>query len=275
MSVAMEIGSRLPLGRELPAAALVEAEGDLHVWRIGLQADRAAMRHLKAILAPEEKARASGYRFESDARRFIVGRASLRRILGHYLLRNPAQIELVRGPWGKPELAGSGKARRVKFNASGSDDTGLVAVAIDREVGVDIESLRTMPELESIVERFFTASEKGAFRARSAEGRRDFFFRCWTRKEALAKAVGRGLTLPLERIETQAGIVGATPSVRIAGVPRARWRVRDLAPGAGFAAALAVGDARSLGRPRRRPMAGADADGDAFDWESIDGFLME
>src|SRR5208283_3276904 len=96
-------------------------------------------------------------------RRFIMCRGALRLVLGQLVDSPPEAITLRFGPGGKPELAGPcppGNVAFLRFNVTHSDDLALIGISIDRELGVDLERLRTISEAARIVESYFTAAEQ-------------------------------------------------------------------------------------------------------------------
>lgn len=194
---------------------------------------------MERTLAPDEIARARRLATETLRHRFVVGRALQRDIVGRYLGLAPSDIRLSAGPKGKPTIdQGSG----LRFNASNAAGMALVAVAWHREVGVDVEALRPMPDADALVERFFAPGERQAFRALPSSEREVEFFRCWTRKEAYLKAIGAGLSLPLGHFEVTVGNHEPPRLVHVDDDPGApeRWSLRDVEPGAGYVGAIAM-----------------------------------
>jgi 4'-phosphopantetheinyl transferase len=127
----------------------------------------------------------------------------------------------------------------VRFNLSHSGDRALLAVALDVDVGVDIEAMRPEVEFRAIAERMFSAAERAAF-ARLADGElAPAFYRVWTRKEAFIKLLGDGLSFPLEDFDVSLDEDGGLDACR--GHDRARFRVSSLPAAPGHAAALATG----------------------------------
>ena len=119
--------------------------------------------------------------------RNLLPRAALRDVLERY---TAGELEFAHGPHGKPYLP---NAPRIRFNLSHSGGVSLVAVALDVEVGVDIERLRPMPDCLAVAERFFAPGDAAALAETPAvEREREFFVR-WTRAEAMWKARGIGL----------------------------------------------------------------------------------
>jgi len=171
-------------------------------------------------------------------RRRVVARAALRVALGRHLDRPPGSLELALGPGGKPRLVGAADRDEVFFNLARSGDLCLIAISEDGPVGVDVEEVRDVPELESLVRSRFAASEAAAILERSGEERLSAFYRCWTRKEACVKALGAEIGPSLESVVVS---VGDQPALLSAPGARAgEWSLFDLALGEGVAGALAV-----------------------------------
>lgn len=212
------------------------------MWRVGLDPSPARRRRLALTLSREERERAARLRLDRDRRRFVVARGGLRMILGEYLGVDPGEVEIGRSERGKPRLTRDGTGLR--FSLSRSGELALCAVAWDREVGVDVERLRPIADALEIAEHFFSERERQALRRRDDERRQRAFFRVWTRKEAWLKACGVGLTLPLDRVEVS---VEEDEPARLLSVPddsspASCWSLHELAPSAGYLAALAVAE---------------------------------
>jgi 4'-phosphopantetheinyl transferase len=159
---------------------------EVNIWRVDLNEPSGPLRKL---LAADELSRAERFVFDRDRNRFIVSRATLRRIWAGRLSVAPRSITFRQGPYGKLALATFAELR---FNVSHSGDRGLIALAVGREIGVDIESLRGPTNLFEIVATFFSPAERAALEALSSADRHYAFFACWTRKEAYLKALGLG-----------------------------------------------------------------------------------
>lgn len=156
---------------------------------------------LGELLAPGERARAARFLLPGLAAHFTVAHARLRQLLSPLLGIAPAGIEFATGAHGKPRLAGAAAGADIHFNLSHSGSFGLVGWARHHEIGVDIEAWRPMRDEAALVRRFFSAAEIAAYEALPPAQRSEGFFNCWTRKEAYVKAVGRGLTLPLDSFD--------------------------------------------------------------------------
>ena len=217
-------------------------DGEIHIWSFSLELDDACA---EAVLSVWEAARAARFRFVHDRRRFVNGRASLRFILGSYLDKPAAELLFSYGPTGKPALAGPHGQEGLTFNLSHSEDRALLAVARRSRLGVDLERVQAFPDLNAVAARFFAAEEVRMLAKIDPSLRTQAFFAIWTRKEALLKAFGAGLSLPLDEfcVSTDplqpARIMSSTCSQLEPG----RWSLADVDPGdgtVGFRAALAI-----------------------------------
>lgn len=183
-----------------------------------LDASPNELRALEACLSPDEVRRADRFFFQRHRRRYVVARARLRQLLGERLGLAPQEIALVYGANGKPRLADEA----MRFSVSHSGEIALFAFSKAREVGVDIEALRPIDSADAIAAHILSQRERRAYAA--ARDKVAAFLRFWTRKEALAKAIGDGLTIAPEKLD---------PS-RAPG-----WRVHSFSPLRGFIAAVA------------------------------------
>jgi 4'-phosphopantetheinyl transferase len=225
-----------------PPAVLELNSPAVHVWLAELDVPAPRLERLRETLSAEEQARAERFRFERDRAHFIAARAVLRAILGRYLGRAPAELTFTYNAYGKPDVAGDRGEPPLRFNQSDSHGRALYAVTRGREVGVDLEFIRPEVVRERIAENFFSPHELAALRALPAELQPRGFFHCWTRKEAFIKARGLGLSLPLDQFDVTLA-PGEPPALLHAQddpQAAARWTMRDLDAGEGFAAALVV-----------------------------------
>jgi len=219
------------------------AEGEVHVWRAPLDLPSEAREPLAGTLAPDELARAARFRSPRDRDRSVAARGILRALLGRCLDVAPASLRFGYGPHGKPSLAiGGAPAADIRFNVTHAGGQALYAVARGREVGIDLEPIRDLPDADEVAARFFSPREAAALRALPPERRMAGFFACWTRKEAYVKARGAGLALPLASFSV--AVDPERPAALLAAAAPDgdddRWSLHDLRPGAGLAAALAV-----------------------------------
>jgi 4'-phosphopantetheinyl transferase len=227
---------------KLPPLDLELMADEIHIWFAVLGQPVSGVHRYIQTLSIEERIRAEHFHSERDRKNFIVRRGILRTILGFYLNVEPNQLRFRCGKNGKPELADTFANGTVHFNLSHSEGVALFAFARDLEIGVDVEYMRDISEMEQIAEQFFSVHEKRVFRTLPKNEKKEAFFNCWTRKEAFIKAVGDGLSRPLDSFDVT--LVRGEPArlLRIEEDSNAafRWSIQDLKPALGFAAALAV-----------------------------------
>ena len=172
----------------------------VHVWKIVLDRDcpgRSA--EMAVLLSTDEANRAARMPDTGDRSRFMAGRAVLRDLAGEYVNRRPESLEFTYGPNGKPLLVGSNLPAHIHFNVSHSGDVILVAFA-RRDVGVDIEKRRNNTDCKTIARRFFGTLEIEGLDGMPRRLAMNAFYRCWTRKEALVKAMGGGMFRDMKKI---------------------------------------------------------------------------
>lgn len=149
---------------------------DIHIWRAALDLPSTRVEELKEKLSIEERIRADRFRFERDRDRFIVGVGILRTILGDYLSVAPSELGFSYGEHGKPRLSDVFGNKVVHFNMSHSEGLALYVFSRDHEAGVDLERTRDFPEMEQIVEQFFSVKERVVFNALPISKKRKTFF---------------------------------------------------------------------------------------------------
>lgn len=204
----------------------------------GVEAVSAAER----VLGRRERLRAASFVAERDRRRFVVARARLRELLGSRLGVAPEAIELVYGPHGKPALGPAFADSDIRFNVAHSGDVAAYVLTRGLEVGIDVEVVRDIPEADRIAAGLFARAESEAYRLLDPLDRQLAFFRCWTRKEALLKALGDGIGLRLDRCAVSLAPGEPARILEIDGVPgdRCGFTLADFAPGRGLLGAVAV-----------------------------------
>lgn len=218
--------------------------GDVHVWCVRL--DGGELARAGDVLSHDERSRAARFHFEHDARRFSRSHQALRTILARYLDVEPAMLRFAAGPHGKPALD---PPSLLRFNLSHSGERALVALAWGREVGVDIEDRRDpkrqhhdAASLLALARATFSDAEVQMLEALEPPAVERAFFRCWTRKEAFVKAMGRGLSLDLRSfdVSVEEGAADALVATRPDAHLLQHFSVRGLDVGEPYEAALAV-----------------------------------
>ena len=146
----------------------------------------------ETLLTDEERDRAQRFVGPLLQRRFVAARAQLRALLGDHLGRDPRSLVFLLNEFGKPRLADH---PGVHFSLSHSQDRALLAVSDGPEIGADLEMMRAVDHLD-LARRYFHPDEVGAIERHRDP--RQAFFQIWTLKEAVVKAIGLGLSLPLD-----------------------------------------------------------------------------
>jgi 4'-phosphopantetheinyl transferase len=215
---------------------------DVHVWRVRLDVRGSAFDHLLGVLSDQERDRARRFRFDHLQQHYTIAHGALRVLLGRYLSVAPDRLRFGEGSHGKPQLImPSGPPAAVRFNLSHSTDLAVVAVAADRDVGVDIEALRPVPEMEEIARRYFSDREAIDLMQSAGDAREQNFFRIWTRKEAFIKAIGEGLSCPLDSFAVSFDRDDEARVIQLRGDADAAraWQLHPFQPALGYAGALA------------------------------------
>jgi 4'-phosphopantetheinyl transferase len=223
-------------------ARLALSEDEVHLWRVDLEAVGAEESHWQTLLSPDEVTRAARFHFARDRQRFVAARAWLRRILANYLAMDARDVVFAYSKKEKPSLGPAHEGRGVSFNVTHSGGIALLAFALRREIGVDVEQVRRDLDLEALARRFFSTHEQNQIAALPADEKVEAFFRCWTRKEAYIKATGDGLSLPLSQFDVSlaAGETNALLVTRPDGAEAGRWRLQDVSAGEGYVGAICV-----------------------------------
>jgi 4'-phosphopantetheinyl transferase len=205
----------------------VPEAGRVEVWHAGLDEHRARLPALASALSDDERARAGRFRRAADQEAFTLRRGLLRELVGSYLGLEPAAVRFAYGRWDKPFVDGE-----LSFNASSSGRHALFAFARGRGVGVDVERMRELPDMDEVAARIMSARELATYRGQW--DRLGAFYAVWTQKEAYAKALGDGFAAPLDAFDVP---LRAAPGT--ATVVRGR-RIEALPAPPGFAAAVAA-----------------------------------
>lgn len=218
------------------------APDEIHVWRAALDQPAAEVTQFAGLLTADEQLRANRFHFEQDRQRFIVGRGILRTLLGRYLGCPGSELKFSYGPCGKPALASLATEPPLYFNLAHSGGLAVIALAYHQDLGVDVEQIRPITDMEQIVRRFFAAPEQAALLGLPVEQRQEAFFNGWTRKEACLKALGDGLARPLDQfcVSLVPGEPARLLSISEDETDASRWFLRSFNPAPGYVAAVAV-----------------------------------
>lgn len=200
------------VGRSFALRSLTPPHPAIALWLCDLDRDSAEVDAFARCLSPEERTRAAHFGPDLLRNRWIVGRATLRQLLGSASGVDPADIRLARGVRGRPELAGP---RQFDFNVSHTDGVALIgighALPDQARIGVDIERADRAVNADRLARKFLTERERTMLSSMTADERRLAFLRVWTCKEAMSKATGDALSAPFGRIDVD---IGGAPTPR-------------------------------------------------------------
>jgi 4'-phosphopantetheinyl transferase len=210
------------------------------VWLARLDPDVDQVGRCASVLSRGEQQRAGRFHFERDRRRFVVTRGILRTLLGGCLAVAPDAIAFGYGKNGKPFVASENTS--IHFNVSHSHERALYAISRSHALGVDIEYLNRDVDCNGLARRFFTRCEYSELQRIPESGRKHAFLSCWTHKEAVIKATGDGLSLPLDQFNVTVALED-TPRVLdfVGSAKRASdWDLYAIDVGAEYVATVAT-----------------------------------
>lgn len=179
---------------------LVADAANIDVWLAYYRDISDAQLHAeyRSLLTEEERGKEFRFYFPDDQRRYLVTRALVRTVLSRYLDVAPTQWRFENNRYGRPAISNLSNAEcGLCFNISHTK--GLIALGITRgrELGVDVENVRTREVSIDIADRFFARPEVDELASVPRERQQDRFFEYWTFKESYIKARGMGLSIPL------------------------------------------------------------------------------
>ncbi len=225
-----------------PPADIRLPENEVHVYAAALDVPQAKLDAFWQTLTTDEQARAQQFYFEHDRHHYIVARGLLRLLNGRYLSTPPSHIQFTYGQHGKPALAAQHhhKNQILEFNLSHSHGMALIGFSWNRPLGVDIEPVRFIKDGDQIAKRFFSAWEYEQYTAVSPQDKPQAFFNCWTRKEAYIKAIGDGLSCPLNAFDLTLTPGKPATLLRVRGsqVEAKKWQLHSLQPRPNFVGAI-------------------------------------
>jgi 4'-phosphopantetheinyl transferase len=199
------------IGTEKPSFENLKLHS-FHVWKMPLTTTDEELHTLESILDENEKKQAQAFVIEQVRKNFIAAHGNLRKVLAMYLNLNSQEVEFNFSQYKKPYLI---QNREIQFNLSHSHDMAVVAVAFNKPIGIDIESLhRNNIDFIGLAKNTFTAQEFLQLEQADPENTKHYFYTLWTQKEAIIKAIGKGFYYPLDKF-----IVSATGDIKTITLP--------------------------------------------------------
>lgn len=172
-------------------------KGEIHIWSISLNSDNAFFERCKESLTDAERERIHYYNFKQVQDHFIISQGGLRLLLSSYLNIEPQKIQIRKHAKGKPYIADD---TSLCFNVSNSGKYCVYAFSRSGEVGIDIEEVRPLSDIDDLIDKNFTENEKHYIN-KNQKDRIENFFQFWTVKEAYLKAIGEGMRLTPDSLE--------------------------------------------------------------------------
>jgi len=228
---------RATLNHEMGTAFAINAL-EVHLWAVKIEPDDTVAAAFRPLLSADEVSRAIRFKFGHLSNAYTICRGAVRFLLGRYLNVEPSSIKLHYKAKGKPVIA---SPTRLDFNLSHTD--GMMVCGLTRacDIGVDVERLRPLSDIQTLANEFFCPEEADELLSLAEDQRISAFYRCWTRKEAYIKAVGEGLSTPLHSFRVTINPTEAARFVHIhrdANLARS-WRLSEIELGDPYIAALA------------------------------------
>lgn len=233
---------KLPVVWHTPTNMPLFSKNEVHVWCADLCLAGEHIELLQQVLSVDERERADRFHLRRHKRRYTVGRGFLRNLLGQYLDKDPRSIEFSYSSRGKPSLKQQPVRRNLYFNVSHSQELVLYAIASKPLVGIDVEHIRLMSDVENMAKRYFFSNEYNRIVAMKEEDEKSrAFFNYWTCKEAYLKATGEGIS-GLDKIEVSLASSGKISLKNESQDPSEKrdWLVTQISPKREYSAALVI-----------------------------------
>lgn len=225
-----------------PASNLSLSNHEIHIWRASLNLSPQKIEQLEQTLSEDERSRANRFRFPHLKDRFIAARGNLRKILSFYLQIESDCLQFEYSSRGKPQLAANLNKLSLQFNLSHSQDLALYGFSINQKIGIDLEYLRSISDIEKLAQRFFSEREYELINQSDLNLKQQVFFQFWTAKEAYLKATGEGLVDSLSEIEF---LIKPDQSISLQSVhsntkAAQNWLIDNFIPASDYIATFAV-----------------------------------
>jgi 4'-phosphopantetheinyl transferase len=172
--------------------------GEIHIWSTTIDESYGKLLS-QSFLSVNEKRNAARYAYDIDTYLFSIRHNMLRIILGDYLNCDPSKIKFNSNHYQKPHIAHPNTL--IQFNISASSNRFVAAFCLQHTIGVDIELIRPIDEIPQLINDYFTSDESDWVNAQPVDKMFSAFFQIWSRKEALVKAMGKGLNIELKKVD--------------------------------------------------------------------------
>jgi len=210
-----------------------------HLWKIRVSDFNDKINYFSNLLSVDEKKRAQKFRFEKDRNCYIIARGCLRLLLSRYCKIESGKIQFYYSKNNKPYIKDHSN---IKFNVSHSKDVIIIGFNLDHEIGVDVEKVDLKINYKEIATSFFSQEEITELMGLSDAYRAQGFFNCWTRKEAFIKALGDGLSFPLDQFAVNLSSIKYANLVATKWDPneKSKWFLQPFSPFKNYIGAIAI-----------------------------------
>ena len=218
------------------------SKGECHLWSASLKENEAKLPQLYEPLSVEERQQAARFHFDKDRNMYILAHGLLRRLLARYLDIRPESLDFFAGASGKPQLAKSACPLDLRFNISHTRGLAAVALALDHDVGVDVECLERSVDWPLMAKRILCERENAEVNALPEAEKQAAFFKGWVCKEAVLKATGEGIAGGMDQVEVSLSPGKEARLLAFRGDTSAssRWTLHTLSISPNVVAAVAV-----------------------------------
>jgi len=227
---------------EKPPADLKLDSKFIDVWHTPLNLSQRDIDNYAGLLSTDEMERAKHFKVKRKYREYIISRGLLRKILGIVLDSDPQDFEIRYAEHDKPFITDTWNEKSICFNVSHSHQQTVIALSLERTLGIDIEHIRSNVEFKKLVNRFFSKKESSELDSYTDSGIAKAFFACWTRKEAYVKAMGDGISFGLSEFSVSVNPYDTDVSLTTHWDENEanNWSVKNLATESDYIAALAT-----------------------------------
>jgi 4'-phosphopantetheinyl transferase len=216
---------------------LALSDSEVQAWQMKLDFQNLPYAMAYETLSPAECERAQRFHFEQDRQRFVLTRAVLRILLGKYCGCVSQDVCFSYLAHGKPVIDNDG----IQFNVSHTHELAVLAFAATVPVGIDIEYLQRELDYQQLAKRYFSPEEIKAMEAAAEDNHKRIFLELWTRKEALLKATGEGISRTLNQLDVTNQILSYQPKGAASGATESNWNFHALSLDANYVGSLVVG----------------------------------
>lgn len=213
---------------------------EVHIWCADLNIHDDLLQQMLNTLSHDEKERAARFVREADRLHFISARSILRDILSRYCGCNSKDIQFEYNAKGKPFLSKDQSHLKIHFNLSHSNDIALYAVSKMENIGIDIEYTKKDIHPLDIAERFFSKDEILLLSQLPTADQLNGFYKIWTRKEAYVKAIGEGISHPLDQFSVDLANHKSKIEFNSTSGTMGDWYIYDIVLHHHYTAALAL-----------------------------------